>query len=212
MFSQMSPRERAVYVLLVAAMLCGFGYVGSQQLRARPELKIEPIAEFSTVEQEESAKQVVVHVVGAVNRPGVYTMSGEDRVQDAIRIAGGAKPAASLSEINLAAKLLDGSQLHVPGKGQAESVADSYRGGGSDAYRTRPASASKSGAPAEGGISLNSATASQLDRLPGVGPSTAAKILEYRKAHGGFSSVDELLAVKGIGAKKLAAMRKFVRL
>lgn len=218
MLSQMSPKERFLSLIIGTALLFGFGFIGSQHLRSRPELKIEPAplnspAPLSSPDEGEA----VVHVVGAVKQPGVIRMKSSDRVQDALAKAGGAKADASLDEINLAAKLVDGTQLLVPRKGMSEEVAEPYRGGGSEAYRARPAASSSPATsgksePGVGSISLNSANGSQLDRLPGVGPATAAKILEYRQSHGGFSSVDELLAVKGIGPKKLAAMRKFVRL
>ncbi len=212
MLSQLNARERAIYGVIVAALLCGFGYFGSRQLQSKPELKLEPLVPATAGMEEPARQEVLVHVAGAVKRPGVVRMAADARVQDAIQTSGGAKPTAALDELNLAAKLVDGTQLFVPGKGQAAEVAEAYRGGGSEAYRAKPKASSGGGTPGTGSISLNSAGASQLDRLPGVGPATAAKILEYRRAHGGFSSIDELLSVKGIGPKKLAAMRKFVRL
>jgi competence protein ComEA len=133
----------------------------------------------------------VVHVVGAVHRPGVYRLTAGARVQDAIARAGGATDGADLQAINLAAKVADGQQVVVP--------------------RRRPASRATTSAPAStspsGPLSLNSATAEQLDTLDGVGPATAQKILEYRTAHGGFSSVDDLAQIPGIGPKKLESLR-----
>lgn len=142
----------------------------------------------------------VVHVAGAVRRPGVYRLRAGARVDDAIRRAGGARSGADLDAVNLAAKVIDGQQILVPRRGR---TAPSAAGGG--------AGAAPAGGAAAGPIDLNSATAEQLDTLDGVGPATAAKILAYRTAHGGFRSVDELAEVPGIGPKKLAALREQVR-
>jgi competence protein ComEA len=136
--------------------------------------------------------RAVVHVVGAVHRPGVYRLAAGARVQDAIARAGGATGGADLQAINLAAKVADGQQVVVPRRAPAASRATT----------STPAATTPSGP-----LSLNSATAEQLDTLDGVGPATAQKILEYRTAHGGFSSVDDLAQIPGIGPKKLESLR-----
>ncbi len=165
-----------------------------------------------------NSTRVLIHVVGEVNNPGVLTLNSDSRVQDAIQLAGGAKPNADLGELNLAAKLIDGTQLVVPAKGAKpetpEVPASSYVAisSASSPYARSPKTKPSSKLPSLGSISLNTASKSELDRLPGVGPSTAQKILDYRHQTGGFSSINELLQVKGIGSKKLAAMRKFLRL
>jgi len=136
-----------------------------------------------------------VHVVGAVRRSGVYRLRMGQRVQDAIARAGGATARANLQAINLAAKVADGQQIVVPGKGGAAAA---------------PAAAAPAvGGAAVGGapINLNSASAEQLDTLDGVGPATAQTILEFRTEHGGFSSVDDLSQIPGIGPKRLESLR-----
>lgn len=132
--------------------------------------------------------RLVVHVAGAVRRPGVYRLAAGARVAAAVRRAGGATRRADLAGLNLAARLTDGRQVLVPARG----------GGGGDAVGS-----TAGGAP----LNLNSATAEQLDQLEGIGPGTAAKILEYRQEHGGFGSVDELDAVPGIGPARMEALR-----
>jgi competence protein ComEA len=138
---------------------------------------------------------VVVHVVGAVRHAGVYKLRLGQRVQDAISRAGGATARADTQAINLAAKVADGQQVVVPRRGARAAAAGAAVAPG--AASTAPA------AP----VNLNSATAEQLDTLDGVGPATAQKILEYRTQHGGFSSVDDLDQIAGIGPKKLAALK-----
>ena len=136
--------------------------------------------------------RVTVDVAGAVRRPGVYRLPAQARVVDAVRRAGGARHRADLSALNLAAKLEDGRQVLVPVRGAA-------------------AAASGAAATAATPLDLNTATEEQLDQLDGIGPGMAGTILEYRQAHGGFGSVDELSQVPGIGEKRLAALRDKVR-
>lgn len=144
-----------------------------------------------------SSRRATVHVVGAVQDPGVYRLADGARVKDAIARAGGATGRADLQAINLAAKVADGQQVVVPRRGAVAAAGGGAGGvGGADG----------AGAP----ISLNTATAEQLDTLDGVGPSTAQKILDYRTAHGGFSSVDDLAQIPGIGPKRLESLRKQV--
>ncbi len=144
---------------------------------------------------------ILVHVDGAVSRPGLYSLPQGARVADAVDAAGGPRPAGDLRAINLAEPLVDGQKLEVPKKG--EDVPE--------AAPPAPASPlpSISGSPAAV-VDLNSADQAALETLPEVGPVTAAAILQYRDEAGGFSSVDELLDVDGIGPATLEAIRPFV--
>jgi competence protein ComEA len=137
---------------------------------------------------------VVVDVVGAVRRAGLYRLPQGSRIADALARAGGTTRKADLALVNLAAPLADGSQIVVPARTAAVSG-----GSGSEA----------AGAPA-GPVHLNSATLADLDALPGVGPVTAQKILDYRQQHGAFGSVDELDAIPGIGPKRMDQLRGLV--
>jgi competence protein ComEA len=146
------------------------------------------------------ATVALVHVAGAVRSPGVYQLRDGERIQDAVRRAGGPRPGADLNAINLAAKVADGLQVVVPRRGAA------------GAAPVGGAAAGEPGAPPQAPVSLNTATAEQLDTLDGVGPATASKILEYRRQHGGFRSIDDLGEIPGIGPKRLAALRGKVQL
>ncbi len=149
----------------------------------------------------------MVQAAGAVAEGGVYRLPAGSRVDDLVRAAGGLAPDADRDRVNLAAPLADGERVWVPRAGQAEVpevVAGSGGGGGGGG----PGPSGDPGAPAV--VDLNTATAEELDTLPGVGPATAAAILAYRDEHGRFASVDELLEVRGIGEAKLEQLRASV--
>jgi competence protein ComEA len=176
--------------LLIAALFLAGRYLagaGSAKEVARPaaaggELRVEPRA------------RLVVHVVGAIRRPGLYRLADGARIADAVRRAGGATRRADLSLVNLAAPIADGSQVVVPRR------APTAASGSDEADASGPA----------GPIHLNTATVEQLDELPGVGPVTAQKIIDYREQHGAFSSVDDLDAIPGIGPARLEQLRELV--
>jgi competence protein ComEA len=132
-----------------------------------------------------------VHVAGAVRRPGLYRLAEGKRVADAVARAGGATAPADTAAINLAAPLADGMQVIVPRR-----VAVAAGGGGGAAEAAVPAR-----------VSLSSASAAELDALPGVGPVTAQKIVDYRAAHGGFRAVEDLDAIPGIGPARIEQLR-----
>jgi competence protein ComEA len=189
-----SRQQLAVYVAAaIAIALIGARYLKESQ-------KAEPAAQAaaaSDVKLRRSSPQVYVHVTGAVRRPGVYRLPGWARLDAAVRRAGGPTRAADVEGVNLAAKVADGQQVVVPRRVAA--------GAGMGAAGSRPEAA---GAP----VSLNTATADQLDELEGVGPATAQKILDWRKQHGGFRSVDDLKQIGGIGPKRFEALKDKVRI
>lgn len=134
---------------------------------------------------------VVVHVSGAVERPGVVRLAAGTRVIDAIEAAGGARPGAALGDVNLAAEVVDGSQIRVP------RIGDPPTGGG---------------AAQDGIVVVNQADVAALEALPGVGPVLAARIVEHRDLHGPFQTPEDLLDVSGIGESILARLRPHIRI
>jgi competence protein ComEA len=177
---------------LLVVVVLGVRYLGRGSGPPAP-----PPAAIRVGDAGGGSSRVVVHVAGAVRRPGVYRLPPRARVVDAVRRAGGARGRADLSALNLAAKLEDGRQVVVPLRAPAGAAATV--GGATP------------GAVAAAPLDLNTATPEQLDQLDGIGPGMAGRILDYRKEHGGFGSVEELGQVPGIGEKRLAALREKVR-
>ena len=145
-----------------------------------------------------AAKLLVSDVAGAVRRSGLYRLRSGSRIDDAIAAAGGPTPKAQLDTVNLAAPIADGEQILVPGRGAAGAAA---------AAASPPAAA---GSSPTAPLDLNTATLEQLEALPGIGPVTAQKILDYRQAHGAFHSVTELQGVPGIGPAHMAQLKGLV--
>lgn len=157
------------------------------------------LAPPSTAGAGSGSEVVVVHVAGAVAVPGVHELPPGSRVVDAIDAAGGLTADADASRINLAAPVADGERVYVPKVGE---VAPPLVTGGSGGLA--------SGGAASGPVDLNQADEAALDALPGVGPATAAAIIEHRDKIGRFTSVDQLLDVRGIGEAKLEQLRSLV--
>jgi competence protein ComEA len=151
------------------------------------------------------AGTVVVHVAGAVVRPGVMQLPAGSRVHDAVGAAGGASPGADPDRLNLAAVVEDGQKIHVPLQG--EPLPDSAGGAGeADAGGAAEGSAGTPGSK----VNLNTAGAEELDGLPKVGPVLAQRIVDWRKEHGPFKAVEELDAIDGVGPKMLEALLPLV--
>jgi competence protein ComEA len=180
-------------LLVLAGVLVVVLVVGGRMLSKPGHASVPPPVRLAEPARTTVASQFFVHVVGAVRRPGLYRLSDGSRVADALRLAGGPTRKAQLELVNLAARVADGEQVVVPRRG-ANSVA---------AGSSAPSAQS-------GPVHLNTATSEQLDALPGVGPVTAQKILDYRQEHGAFGSVDELDAIPGIGPARLAQLRELV--
>ena len=150
------------------------------------------------------AAQIVVQAAGAVVQPGVYRLAAGARVADLVAAAGGLTPDGDPDRVNLASLLVDGARVYLPHRGEVTPPAPVSDGGGGSA-----GGSASSAPPAP--VDLNTATADELDTLPGIGPATAAAILDYRQRHGPFRSVDDLAQVRGIGDAKLAQLRDRVR-
>lgn len=182
---ELSRSQLLVYaVIAVAVLLLGARWIRSSEGGSPPAAELTYAADSAN--ESESGRDVVVHVAGAVRRPGVYRLPTGARVTDAIRRARGFSRGAAEDGINLAARLSDGQQVVVPGPGMRSSSAATGQ---------------------SGPISLGTATIEQLDQIDGIGPVTAQKIIEFRDQHGGLSSIEQLDEVDGIGPSTMESLR-----
>jgi len=197
--------SRSTALVALSALLVVLALAGHRLAQAGTTTSPDVVAPLEPVAQAPTRRALVVHVVGAVRQPGLYRLREGARVADAVARAGGATRGADLAALNLAAPLVDGIQVLVP---RLQAAA-----GALDPTGSEP-SADASVASADAGLgrklSLSSATADELDELPGVGPITAQKILDYRAEHGPFRSVDDLDAVPGIGPTRIEQLRDLV--
>jgi competence protein ComEA len=201
--SQLVAYALAALVVVVLGVRFMQGQARSAALAAPASAGANGRAPTAVQVEPRAPSVALVHVAGAVRHPGVYKLRDGERIQDAVRRAGGPRRGADLDAINLAAKVADGQQVVVPRRAAAGAAVAS----------TAPAGANgEAAAPPQAPVSLNTATAEQLDTLDGVGPATAQKILDWRRANGGFRSIDDLGEVPGIGPKRLAALRTKVQL
>ena len=181
-------RNQKIALSIIAAIVLSLSVLivlrGNTQINAAPEIIPITIAE----------PEIFVDVTGAVNNPGVYTLTGRSRVIDAIKAAGDSAPGADLSTINLARMLNDGEQIYV------------------DSTVVNSSGQRVSKKVSSGPININRATLRQLDALDGIGPVIAGRIIEYRKKNGSFLTIDDLQKVSGIGAAKFAQIKSKVRI
>jgi competence protein ComEA len=181
-------RNQKIALSIIASVVLALSVLivlrGNTQINSAPEIIPVTIAE----------PEIFVDVAGAVNNPGVYSLTGRSRVIDAIKAAGDSAPGADLSTINLARVLNDGEQIYV------------------DSTVVNSSGQRVSKKVSSGPININRATLRQLDALDGIGPVIAGRIIEYRKKNGSFLTIDDLQKVSGIGAAKFAQIKSKVRI
>jgi competence protein ComEA len=206
--------RRGAALAAVALLVVGAGVAGYALVRTPPAPPTEQLLPYApgaggpaapgpgASTSSTMAPGLVVHAAGAVAVPGVHRLPAGSRVEDLLAVAGGPAADADLDRVNLAAPVTDGQRVWIPRVGEATPPAVAT---GSPA-----ATGTEAGGEPDGPIDLNTATAEQLDTLPGVGPATAAAIIEHRERHGPFRAVDDLLDVPGIGDAKLAQLRDLV--
>ncbi len=217
--------SRTVVVIVSVGLLLGMSAAVRWWPRAGERFDLRPAqtasapgasADATTPGSAESspvlAASVFVHVVGAVRTPGMYELTAGARVADAVAAAGGLLGSAEPRGINLAREVADGEQILVPDVDEWAAGSSAQQGAGTGVQGVAGAGVAAAAGSGSGGalIDLNTATPEQLDALPGVGPSTAAKIVSDREANGPFTAPEDLMRVSGIGPKRFDALKDLI--
>lgn len=221
----LESQHRKIIIILVIVILAGGVFwmlkhfhpalfLGEPDLVVETETAPIPTASPPTPSTPAPKPEIAIHVTGAVRSPGVYYLSTDARVHEAIEKAGGKTDRADIHRLNLAAKVRDGEQIYVPeirevpDVGQAAPVPSTAKDFTSPSSTVPPHPSVKRSASSDRGcININTATSQELQTLRGIGPAMAQRIIEYRQTSGGFSTVDDLTNVKGIGEKTLEKIR-----
>ena len=188
-----SQRKALAVIALIAVAISAFYIFKPNPAEAIPET---PVVMKPAL--------LIVDVTGEVINPGVYQLNANARVIDAVKAAGGAKKSADLSLINLARVVKDGEQIYIEAKISSKSAR--YRSSGNSSLSSMRASIGN------GTININRASAKELERLPGIGPVLASRIVQFRSANGSFLTVEDLGKVPGIGNSKLEKFRNLIRI
>lgn len=211
-----------ILITIVIAFICYYVYAKEEE--SMTEFDLQDNMEASEIQSKEETKQqeekysddrIVIHVSGAVNKEGIVELKVNSRISDAIDQAGGIREDASIEEINLAYKLEDGMKIHIPTKQEKQQKEISNQTNISEVTTTSGIMESnkteeKTERKGTIKVNINTATQTQLETLPGIGPSTAIKIMTYRKEKGKFSKIEEIKEVNGIGDSKYDKIKDFI--
>ena len=207
----LSNQEKITIILLLIVVIIGGGIVLYKNINSEDSFTINRDSDIS--ENKPAAVQieippVIIHITGAVKSPGVYQLKSTDRIVDAVKIAGGATEEANLDLINLAALLKDGQKIIVPSKiynENGEEISKNIVNNAEAIYSSSSSSDSISGK-----ININTANATMLQALPGIGPVLSERIIEYRNQNGLFGIIDDIKDVSGIAEKKFEGIKDLI--
>lgn len=196
--NQLNKKQKIILSIIATIgiiAICYYFYTKEETSTNIEELIIEnKTEEENTIDQQED---ILVHITGCVQNEGVYELEENSRIKDVIEKAGGIKEDADLTNINLAEIIEDGTKIHIPSKNETQENIQ--------AVNTNIGSSSKTTK-----VNINTATQEQLETLPGIGSSTALKIIEYRKENGKFSSIEQIKEVSGIGESKYKKIKDYI--
>ena len=203
--------------IIIIIMVLIIGYFIYQR-KNEFTIKEEELSNENTIKEpkEEKSKKIIVHISGAVKQEGVVELEENSRIADAIEKVGGLKENAETKEINLAYKLEDGMKIYVPTKeeiqnkeSQEANKENQYVYEGTKENNSQRNSEEKN-ISVNKKVNINKASQEELDNLPGIGPSTASKILEYRKQNGNFKNIEDIKEVSGIGEAKFEKIKEMI--
>ena len=214
---QISKKQKIILMFLGIIAVIGITYYSytnekNIEISQENELEVENETNEINVDEENSEKiaTIKVHVSGAVKNEGVYELEEDARIADAIEKAGGVSDIANMKNVNLASKLEDGMKIYIPKQGE-DVLENNLEENSNNKETTLWGSGTNSNVENEKEkININKATKEELDTLPGIGESTAQKIIQYREEHGSFKNIEELKEVKGIGDAKYEEIKDLV--
>lgn len=204
-------QKKIILVIILVIALITYYYLYTKNNTEEINNENLEITNNETQEESKEEEKIVVHITGAVNKEGIVELQTGARITDAIEKAGGAKENADIKNINLATVLEDGMKVHIPTieETQANSENINVENNASSQINTGTKEVA-SNTKTQGKININTATEEELDTLPGIGPSTAAKIIEYRKENGKFKNIEEIKEVSGIGDAKYEKIKELI--
>ena len=211
----LNKKQKIILSILASIIIISIGYYVYSKDEKYEEIEIDENIQISNEnnntninneqlenQEEENKETIVVHVSGAVNKEGIVELEENSRIADAIEKSGGLKDDANMNEVNLAYKLEDGMKIYIPSNKDQEVQERSNISSVVESNVTNKKANSK--------VNINTAPQEELDSLPGIGPSTALKIINYRKEHGKFSKIEELKNVSGIGDSKFNQLKDLI--
>lgn len=204
-------QKKIILIIILVIALITYYYLYTKNNTEEINNENLEITNNETQEESKEEEKIVVHITGAVNKEGIVELQEGARIADAIEKAGGAKENADIKNINLATVLEDGMKVHIPTieetKANSENI--NVENNASSQIATETTNIT-SNIKTQGKININTATEEELDTLPGIGPSTAAKIIDYRKENGKFKNIEEIKEVSGIGDAKYEKIKELI--
>lgn len=219
----LSQKQKIVIIIVITVIIAGVGYFAyatETEKQNETNLEIAKTEEKEDDEKENKEEKIIVHLSGAVEKEGIIELNENSRMADAIEKAGGLKENACIDEINLAYKLEDGMKIYIPTKeeckkqttlnGTETNTGKTNSGGVSSNGGTSITGTSGNNMKKQGKVNINTASQTELETLPGIGPSTALKILNYRKEKGKFKKIEDIKEVSGIGDSKYNKIKDLI--
>ncbi len=215
--SEMKENKKLVIVIIVVLLLtglfCYFRFREPENVDVfQPEDGIVNKESTNTVEEAEEEEMIIVHVSGEVKEPGIVKLKEGERIADAIEKAGGATDDADLSKLNLAYVLEDGVKVRIPKKNEGENAGEYVsEESGEEVIQEGSVEAEESTQTTSKVVNINKANQEELMTLPGIGESTAQKIIDYRKENGNFQTIEDIKNVSGIGDSKFNQIKSLIK-
>lgn len=201
-------KKTIIYILIIICLAIGYYlFTRDEEYVENTNILIPYEENIKNEEKVEESEGIVIYITGAVKKEGIYELEENSRIADSIEAAGGLTEDANIENINLAYVLSDGMKIHIPTK--SESINESQDN--TNQYITKENSNTEESKNTNEKVNINTATQTELETLPGIGPSTALKIINYRKENGKFEKIEDIKKVSGIGDNKYSKIKDLIK-